>query len=473
VSRRPLLFYGALASSIALAAGCAMLADQGESDEAALRPVERVIVGRGLEYEADPNLAGRASELASSQRARRDAAWRALAKILAPTTIAEAAVVLPGGERPKLPVFRTWYQKDDLERMFAALYEAHGAEARRERRPFDPAKIEAAFAANATDRGPLTLEQYLERVGQVDGSADAQGLGGNARVSYSPGALRHVIGQWAGLSKCARGQVPDDPTADPASPTNFSTCYDTEFDSSAALVKASWLRADFDLTVPVRATTPEALRSRLSGKTDNGGWGNDGDSQASPSASEIYTVRMSDGATFRLPALHLVTKELRHWLWISIWWSPDADTDFGADRPDFIRALGGPWKNYKMCVVTDFAESDPDPTGGYPTGPGSLGDALAAVHGGLGGPTWCSNQFIERGDKNAQTNCIGCHQHAGTALVTEDVLADPDRFPMSGRTRVRNNFPSDYLFAATAPPESLDHIIDAQVSYFDTVDGAD
>src|SRR5690606_27811438 len=115
--------------------------------------------------------------------------------------------------------------------------------------------------------------------------------------------------------------------------------------------------------------------------------------------------------------------ELRHWLWITIWWSPEPNTDFGADRPEAITELGGPWKNYKMCVATDFEERDPDPTGGYPTGPGSLGDALAAVHGGgsPGSPTpsWCSNQFIERGAKNAQTNCVGCHQHAGTTLLSE------------------------------------------------------
>jgi hypothetical protein len=453
-------------------AACAIAGEDVGGGTAGLRPVERSIVGRGIAYDADLGLVARTDELHTSQKARRGVAWKAVAKVLAPTSLAETAVAVDG-TAPKLPAFRTWYQKDDLERMFARLYEAHGADNRRARRPFAATTLDQAFADNATDRGPLTADEYLARITQVTTAPDAQGLGGNARVSYSPGALRHLLGQWAGLSRCARGLVADDPTADPISPTNFTTCFDAELPADAALVKASWLRADFDLTVPVRSTAPDALAARVGGSQDEGGWGDDGTSQASPSPSDVYTVRLTDGATFRMPAMHLVTKELRHWLWITLWWSPEPDTDFGADRPDEIRALGGPWKNYKMCVVSDFAEGDADPTGGFPTGPGSLGDALAAVHPGVGGPTWCSNQFIERGAHNAQTNCIGCHQHAGTSLLTEDVLADPARFPSFGRTRIRNNFPSDYVFAATAAPESLDAIVDAQVSYFDTIDAAD
>jgi hypothetical protein len=458
-----------LLAPIAFAVGCALVAEESGTTEGDIRPAERAIVGAGVPYAGDADLDGQAELLATSQKARREVAWRTLAKVLAETNIAEAAVHV-GDERPKLPVFRTWYQKDDLERMFARVYEGHGAAARRARKPLAPAAMDEAFAFNATDRGGLSPEDYAARVDEIDTSLEAQGLGGNARVSYSGAVLRHAMENYARLSRCARGEIADDPLAAPASPTNFSTCFDAELPKDAAVVKSSWLRADFDLTVPVRPTTPEVLRARLAGKLDEGGWGAGKDQQASPDERSIYTVRMSDGATFRLPALHLVTKELRHWLWISIWWSPEPDTDFGADRPDAIRRLGGPWASYKMCVVTDFEEKDPDPTGGFPTGPGSLGDALAAVHAGASGPTWCSNPYLERGQHNAQTNCIGCHQHAGTNLQSEDVLADPEKFPASGRRRVRNNFPSDYLFAATALPEGLAQIIDAQVSHFDSID---
>jgi hypothetical protein len=456
---------------LGLAAGCAIASERTGSADGEIRPGERVIVGRAVPYAADLELDARSELLGSSQRARREVAWTALSKILAETNVAEAQVVIqPNGQRPKLPVFRTWYQKDDFERMFARVYEGHGAEARRARRPLAPARLDEAFDWNASDRGSLSLEEYLQRVSEIDTNLAAQGLGGDARVSYSPAMLRHVMNNYATLSKCARGQIADDPLAEPANAANFATCLDAEFPKDAAVLKASWLRSDFDFTVPVRPTTPDVLRDRLAGTLDEGGWGL-GAGQASPDEASIYTVRMSDGATFRLPALHLITKELRHWLWISIWWSPEPNTDFGADRPDAIAQLPGPWKNYKMCVVTDYVENDPDPTGGFPTGPGSLGDALAAVHAGRGGPSWCSNPYVERGAKNAQTNCIGCHQHGGSGLFSEDVLADPVRFPEAGRTRLRKNFPADYSFAVSSPPESLAQIIDAQVSQFDAIDG--
>ncbi|MBX3222062.1 MAG: hypothetical protein KF795_16210 [Labilithrix sp.] len=458
---------------LAAAAGCAAASSDDASAEDEVRPAERVIIGRAKPYSPDRTLDAKSELLASSQKARREVAWKALAKILADTRVAEGEAKVDD-KRVKLPAFRTWYQKDDFERMFARAYEGHGAAARKARKPLAAAKIDEAFDWNATDRGSWSEEQYFERVKQADTRTEAQGLGGNSRVSYSTGMVRHVMKNWASLSRCARGEVADVPDQEPAKASNFSTCLDDEFPKDAAVVKASWLRADFGLGVPVRPTTPEALKERLSGAKDDGGWGKgtgqDGVVDATPSADAIYTVKMSDGSSFRMPALHLVTKELREWLWISIWWSPEPDTDFGADRPEAIAKLGGPWKNYKMCVVTAYEENDPDPTGGFPTGPGSLGDALAAVHGGVGAPSWCSNQHIERGAKNAQTNCIGCHQHAGTDLRSETVLADPVRFPEAGRTKVRKNFPADYLFAASAPPESLAQTIQTQVAHYDSVD---
>jgi hypothetical protein len=99
-----------------------------------------------------------------------------------------------------------------------------------------------------------------------------------------------------------------------------------------------------------------------------------------------------------------------------------------------------------------------------------LGDALKAAYAGKGAPSWCSNQYIERGAHNAQTNCIGCHQHAGTELRSEAVLADERKFPSQGRSKTRQNFPTDYVFAISSPPEGLGQISQTQIEHFDTVD---
>jgi hypothetical protein len=224
----------------------------------------------------------------------------------------------------------------------------------------------------------------------------------------------------------------------------------------AALVKADWRRRFLGEMLPVYDTGGARMAQRLAGDAT---W--DADGEADPEPDTIYTVTISNGQRFRMPALHVMTKELDHWLWITLWYSPEPDTDFGADRP---ATLTGPWRNYKMCVATDYVERDGDPRGGHG---GTLGDALAATHGGPGAPTWCSNPYLEEGRGNAGTNCIGCHQHGGTALPIEDVL---DR-AHHGSTRERNNFFTDYLWVVQGGMgEDLSAIVQAEVDFWDAND---
>jgi hypothetical protein len=238
------------------------------------------------------------------------------------------------------------------------------------------------------------------------------------------------------------------------------TCLDGEMPRDAVLVKADWRRQLTGELMPVFDTSAPRLAQRLAGEAT---WNPDG--AASPPATDIYTITLPSGARFRMPALHVMTKELDHWLWITLWYSPSPDTDFGADRPTSIAALPGPWKHYKMCVSSHYLEGDPDPRGSQP---GTLGDALEAVHRGEGAPSWCSNPYLELGPDNAGTNCIGCHQHGGTELTPERILAEQ---PQLGTTRVRNNFFTDYLWAIKGGGgEDLSALIQAEIDYWDATD---
>jgi len=454
---------------VAAVAACSN-GEEAASSEDDIRTVERVIVGAAKPYSPDRTLDSKIDSLDKSQKARREAAWKAIAKVLKDKRLAEDDTGLAEGQRATIPAFRTWYQRDDMERMFGKLYEGLGKDARKARKTPTNAQIDSVMDWNATDRGSWGDTDFESRLKAIDTSAALQGLGGNARVSYSTGMVRHMMKNWSSLTKCSLGFT-DKPDAEPAKADNFAPCLDNEFPKDAAVIKAAWLRSDFGMKVPVRPTDAASLKARFGGTVDEGGWGKgDPANEIAPTEDQIYTVKMTDGSSFRMPALHLVTKELREWLWITIWYSPEPDTDFGADRPASIARLGGPWKNYKMCVVTGYEEKDPNPTGGFPTGKGSLGDALAATYQGVGAPTWCSNQYIERGTHNAQTNCIGCHQHAGTGLKSEAVLGDNATFPEFGRTKIRKNFPADYAFAALQPPESIAQLMQTQVEHFETVD---
>jgi len=241
-----------------------------------------------------------------------------------------------------------------------------------------------------------------------------------------------------------------------ADPT-WASCLAAPFPLDAAVVKADWRRAELGVTVPVFDTSAAGITTALGGERV---W--EAIAEADPGPDAIYSLALPNGARYRLAGLHLMTKELDHWLWVTLWWSPEPDTDFGADRPAALAALG-PWRNYKMCVVTTFREGDADPRGG--ASDDTLAAALAAAHTGAGGPTWCSNPMIELGHGNAASTCVGCHQHGGVAVRSEDIVGDSVRFPDNGRTQLRNNFPDDYSWAVTAG-DRLGRMFADQVEYW-------
>jgi hypothetical protein len=373
------------------------------------------------------------------------------------------------GKPATVPMFRTWYGRDDFERMFGKLYADRTPADRKARRPFTAADAKRAFDFNATSLGASSDKDYFDRISQVTEDTSIQGLGGNHRVAYSPGVFSHLLADYGALNACLPKLDTIKADDEPVSKTNFAPCFSSEFPEDAALVKMSWHRANFGaerLPMPTYETDAKTIAAKMSGASEQGGWGK-GVGKADPDEASIYTVSMSDGTRFRMPALHLVTKELREWLWITIWWSEKPDEDFGADRPEEITKLGGPWGHYKMSVTVSYEEKDPDPRGGFE---GSLGDALAAAYTGVGKPSWASNPYLEKGAPNAQSNCIGCHQHAGTSESTESILGAPDKFPEASRTKLRKNFPADYLWALTSAPERLAGVIEDQVKHYDQVD---
>jgi len=533
--------------------------------ESAATVQDRKIIGGAAPFDADTGLAARDEELRTSIASRRAAAWNAVAKVLAPTPLAEPKLDPQfGGIRPKVPAWHTWFSREDFDRVFKKVYRDLGPTARRARAPLDAATIDAGFDWNTHALDELTTDwpqqRYDDYVAAVTTQEQAQGLGGISRVGYSTGAMRQLIHSynqqygcrvnpapdpfapqavrpggavgavehmtlgecsWQVLGPFAAGAgdvhvtstgdgdvdlyvrkasapTPDDHDCKSAGSTSTEsctvaggglvyvavfgakastatvtvdyntedvatpTCLDGEMPRDAVLVKADWRRVLTGENLPIYDTSAARMRERLAMATPD--WA-DGDGSQNPDSSAIYTVTLPNGNTFRMPALHIMTKELDHWLWITLWYSSSPDTDFGADRPAAIASLPGPWKNYKMCVASAYVEGDADPRGGQP---GSLGDALAAVHGGVGAPTWCSNPYLEKGPGNVGTNCIGCHQHGGTDLTPEDILAT---LPHNGSTRVRNNFFTDYLWAIKGGQgEDLSALVQAEVDYWDAND---
>ena len=450
---------GTRPEELAVSPGCP---NSGRTTQA-LSLVDRSLVGDPAAYQPDLTLREREDVLWRSQRLRRQAAWSVVARVLSAVKV--EASLAPAATDGRLPAWQSWHAKDDLTRIFRHLYPELDPAERALRTHFSEQAIDAAWSWNDTaiaDYPDWTSERLAAYAGGIAGAAELAGLGGIYRVAYGPAASRHwldsypeVLGCEARASEFVLGSQPaggamatataaglDDACSVPVDPA--PACLSGPFPDAAVIVKANWRRADSGVALPVFDTSASGLERRLEA---SGTFSWDGaDGSAEPGEDEIYTLRLPNGNTFRLAGLHVMTKELDHWFWITLWWSPEPNKDFGADRP---AGLPAPWQNYKLCAVTASTEGDANPDGGFAQDHPSLGAALAATRALPGNSSWCSNPYIEEGAGNAASNCIGCHQHAGTGLRTEDILADGTRFPDHGRQHERLTFPSDYVFAAT------------------------
>lgn len=427
--------------------------------------MDRSLVGAPADYRADAGLRRQFGALASSQRLRRQRAWEIAERVLTPVAL---AAELPPSVAAELPAFQTWHGSDDITRIFRRLYAELGAADRERRARWTPEALAAAWRWNdgsVADFETWTQKRLAAYVAGIDEARDVHGLGGLTRVTYSPAASQHLLLSYPEVIACREGSVdipPDDATA-PADGCGERrpkpACLAAEFPDGSAIIKATFRRADVELPLDVYATSSEALRTRMS--SDEPSW-QPADAQATPGESDAYALELPNGNVFWLTGLHVMTKELDDWFWLSLWWSADPDSDFGADRPSSIPV---PFNHYKMCSVVDFAEGDADPSGGFGVYQTSLGDALAVVHEGSGGPTWCSNPYIEIEPGAAETNCIGCHQLAGSGLSATEIIGDEGARPARSRVRVTHRIDSDYVFALSAG-EDLGSMFTETVQHF-------
>lgn len=502
----------------------------------------RWLVGLASRYPADTALGARVDELRRSQRARRAVAWEVVARTLAPVPLAQSTSLRDA----TVPRFRTWYDREDVARIFQRLYERLGPEGRAAQARFDEAAMDEALGWNVdfvTTLPEWPASRLSNYAASIDNAAELAGATGMHRIAVSPDAVRHLVNSYPEILRCfANGAPPtfvDGPPASqrmarepielppcgaigfgpffvasggqlearvsnadattelsvlegvgPMAPTRcvaqgsnsctvagpgvfrvrvasqgeatrgmldvyyspphaeVAACLNGVFPPNAATVALEWRRTDIGIPFPVYDTSAAGLARRLAPGAD-ATWG-PGDGTAQPSEDEAYTLRLPSGSTFQLAGMHIRTRELDHWLNITLWWSPTPDDDFGADRPESVRALGGPWSHYKMCVAIEFDEQDPDPAGGFSESAPSLAAALRTVHEGAGGPSWCSNPYIDAGPGLVRSNCVGCHQHAFSGVRPADVQNDLARYPANGRMQVRNNFPSDGFWGIDA-----------------------
>lgn len=417
----------------------------------------RMMIGRGQDYvpiAEDP--ATLFSRLESSMAERRATAWKVVEAVLQPQRLTA------NGQTFEVPLWHTWYEGMRGNPEIATkikLFFANVKRCQAEHCAKSPAEIAREtmsagtkdLAASLTDRN---LTQKLRQF-QVAGTTAPEALGQGFTL-FSPSFVEHLLANAKEVESCAANRARWDDA--PPNGSQFSPCM-AEFPRSAVMIKAQWR------PMASAATDPDTSATGMTALFARHEWPASSTSAGDP--AKMYAVQSRDGTTFGLQALHISTKDTREWMWITLWWSPQPNTDYGEDRPASIgRYNGGVWSNYKMCVTSAFREADPSPWSSYERNRPSLAAALRATYGALDRErdpqpynevtTWCSNANVETQAGNGGTNCIGCHQYSmawdeGKSDFAEFYETyDPAlgaKYPQRGRSRRRSNFPGDFSWS--------------------------
>ena len=450
-------------------------------------PEGRVLIGRGKDYRPVSGTKAQQAvfdELMHNMKLRRDFAWSIVDQLLQPTTIK-----LPGsGVQVDVPLWQTWYERgsdvgpdnDELTGLFKSFFE------KLKKNPSADLPSTADQALNEQANKDLAKSVTVQRMTGVlrQNAGIPTKFGGQGSTLFSPSFVKHMMVMAKEVENCSHKGIT--PATQPPSPDNFSHCI-KEFPRDAVMVKTAWI--DLEDGVAVHDTSPAGMTSVINEGTWPGGQLHPSAPKiAKPTPGSIYTNETEEGRRFGLAAIHFVTKDVREWVWVSLWWSPDPASDFGADRPAGIaKHNSGVWSNYKMCVASSFDEGDPQPWSHYSGKQDTLGRSIRAtfeaiqahVSKGITGniiiglddaklpatargpwaaphnkvTTWCSNPFVEMHAGNGRTSCIGCHQ----LVMTESLVNPGNRAsflestrghePQFARALIFKNFTTDFSWA--------------------------
>lgn len=396
-----------------------------DGDAHELTALERVWAGPGVDLPDAGAIRGRLPLLEGSLSERRAHGWNLAAQALEPVPVA-------GHATAKVPRFQGWYSRDEVLAMLQEGLRRLPKARLLARAPFSEAELDALFAWNATRATTLpsfSLDAQQKLAAHLSTAGGRRSLGGGTRTLMSPAFVRHLLREYPGLLRCAETPSLGTVTATPSSPTNFTSCFRTEFPPEAAVVKLRWVPTTE--RIPAFDLSPAGLAKALT----DGTWSTE--RELSPTVSRIYTATLASKDRLRLAGVHVMRKDLRDWSWASLFWSETPALDLGADKTPAYRKLAAVWQNYQLCAVTGFEEHAPVATAHPQT--------QAALQAALGASSWCSNPYLEVEVKAARTNCLGCHQHGGELLTNDEILARP----FEGRPKVRETFPADYSWVTS------------------------
>jgi len=281
---------------------------------------------------------------------------------------------------------------------------------------------------------------------------------GTGTIYYSPSYVRHLLANAENIAKCDPSafakpliRLPGAATRQAAESTSleslpaelrpsdlnnlYALCMDHEMPPDAVMIKATWSpvfkspKGTTDIAMEPYFDTSAAMASKL--YTGSAGQWIEEPSPLEAGGMDVgsgfFKITDEQGKEWVLMGMHIASKTLRTWMWISLFPSPGYD--WRADKPDL-----SPWSlyHYQMCTVSDFKEGDAAPWIAY-DGKGDphfqvQADAIKAVAKVMNGTQWCANPYIET--NMARGNCIGCHQGSTESFLPK-VISRERQFNIS------------------------------------------
>jgi hypothetical protein len=375
-------------------------------------------------------------------RARRDQAWAIVQQVWEPVPIAGS----------KIPAWMTWYEEQDIAQLYRELISKQNSAT-------TPSEVRANVDAVLKEHPFKDLQTSLSsaRLGKVLRQFTFPGspsLGPNRKpatgvIYYNTAYVRHLLENAERIARCYASAFPklsfpgfstgesigiDRLPLDllPTDQNNrWALCMDHEMPPDAIMIKVNWtpvIKYDSigngyvdEHAIDTSASMASTLSSLPSGRWIEIPWDEDSRAKGGIKAAG-FRVTDEKGKEWELRGMHIVKKNLRTWMWTSIF-EAGGKWNWGADKPEALTQQWSPFVHYGMCTVSNFRESDPAPWVAYDRKEEhlqSLADAIRAVAKVMQGAQWCSNPYIET--NMAFGNCIGCHQGSTETFLPTTVF---------------------------------------------------
>ena len=179
---------------------------------------------------------------------------------------------------------------------------------------------------------------------------------------------------------------------------------------------------------------------------------------------------VSEGDFVVLVAMHISTKEIKQWVWQSMWWAPNADTpplpSYGTIAAQRPAQLKGAARHYALTTAYYMVKPNQPYSGGV-----NIGTALYAfnpyLEAGFGPSVFegtvpsvlANNKGVTiRNYVGVRTNCMSCHGMATYAPAGNSLNYVGDRYIDMKSAFFKNYIQVDFLWSiqgvASAPPKT-------------------